>query len=473
MIKKKILLFPCLLLLFLSLTTFSFSEQRGTLEKIIISKGEKTLEVRILLRPSTYYRQFELSNPNRLVIDFLNTVSIKTSRHFKVNDFGVLAVRTGQFKPTIARVVFDAIDQIPHYKIEGTQEGVRVLMFLPGVEPEIPAEEITVEDAISNMRINPDKANLNDFISVDMSASQHAKSMEVEVFNEDGIMVASEKLTPESPLWQTKFDQPGEYVFKGKAFNIEGKPSKNPCEARTYINYPPVSQLECSPCKGHFRRPITLDASGSGDLDGEVVRVEFEIADKEGNLVDRFTDIERPFTWEKTFEKAGAYAVAAVVTDDFGAVSEPSRVDLVAKQKKFYFLIDAGSLAARGEGTYIIYATGRLGFLYKISPRRLDLIISGGGSYLSSEGFWNSFYELNMLFNYHAGPFFLGTGAGFTTGYKASRDYTYGEAIANAGFNVFNRYKTAGSIFFEGKGPISGISFVENYKVMLGLRFIF
>lgn len=473
MIKKKILLYPFLLLFFLSFTTISFSQQRGTLEKIIISKGENILEVNVIISPSTYHRQFELSNPYRLVIDFFETTRIRTSRHFRVNDFGISAVRTGQYKPNIARVVLDAIDQIPPYKVEGTAQGVRVLVYGPEKEPEIPAEEIKVEDAFSGIKVGPGKANLNDVISVDMSSSLHAKSMEVEVFNEEGIMVASEKLTPESPIWQTKFGEPGEYVFKGKAFNIEGKPSENPCEARTYINMPPISKLECDPCKSHIRRPITLNASSSADFDGEVVRVEFEIYDKEGNLVDRFTDTQRPFAWDKTFEKAGAYVASATVTDDFAAVSEPVRIDIVAKHKRLYFLIDAGALAARGEGTYKAYGAGRLGFLYKISSG-FDFIISGGGSYLSDEGAWKSFYVANVLFNFHAGRFFLGTGAGYTTGSKASKDYEYGEVIANLGFDIFNRFKTAGSIFIEGQAPFSGhLAMADHYKLMLGLRFIF
>jgi len=38
-------------------------------------------------------------------------------------------------------------------------------------------------------------------------------------------------------------------------------------------------------------------------------------------------DIEKPFVWNKYFEKPGLYIITAFVTEDFGAVSEPSRIN--------------------------------------------------------------------------------------------------------------------------------------------------
>ncbi len=70
MIRKNFSFFS-FLFIFILLATFSFSQQRGSIEKIVISKTEKTLEVRLLLSSFSYYRQFELSGPNRVVIDCL------------------------------------------------------------------------------------------------------------------------------------------------------------------------------------------------------------------------------------------------------------------------------------------------------------------------------------------------------------------------------------------------------------------
>ena len=474
MIRKNFYLFPFLLLFIFILTTFSFSQETGSLERIVISKTEKTLEVSVFLSFFYYYRQFELSGPNRVVIDFIDIRAIKAPRSLSVNALGVRAVRTGRFKPNTARVVFDMIDQIPPYKIETIENGLRIL-FWPEEEKVI-EEKIEIEDAICDIRVVPTKANLGEPIFLDMSGSRHAQSMEVEVFDKAGIRISSQKLTPDYPKWETKFDEPGEYFFKGKAFSTEDKPSENLCEARIYINSPPVSKLKCSPCKGQTRKPITLDATDSTDPDGEVIRVDFEVTDEEGNLVDRFTDNEMPFTWDKVFEDKGVYTVTAIGTDDYGAMSEPALVEVVAREskKRLSFLLDTGALTARGPGaTYSWYAAGRLGIVYAILPGTLDLIISGGGGYTSEGAPWKSYYNGSLLFNLHLGPVFIGAGAGITAKHKGTLPESYGEAIANIGIDTFSIGKTKISILFEAMGPIMDLSLERNYKVMTGLRFTF
>jgi hypothetical protein len=380
------------------------------------------------------------------------------------------------YKPGIARVVFDMIDQIPPYKIESIENGLRII-FWPEEEKVIEEKiEIEIEDAICDIKVNPVKANVNDPIFVDMSGSKNAKSMEVEVFDKEGIKITSQKLTPDSPKWETRFDKPGEYFFKGKAFSTEDKPSENISEARTYINSPPVSRLECSPCKVKIQKPITLDATGSADFDGQVIRVDFEISDEEGNLVDRFTDNEMPFSWEKVFEDKGVYTVTAIGTDDFGAVSDPALIKVIAKggKKRLSILLDAGALAARGQGTsYSAYMAGRLGIVYQIFPGTLDIIISGGGAYTTESAPWKPFYNGSLLLNLHLGPVFIGAGAGVTTEHKETLPKAYGEAIANIGIDIFNISKTKFSILFEAAGPVTDLSFKEHHKLMAGFRLTF
>jgi len=476
MIRKNFSLFPFLFIFIILLATFSFSQQRGSIEKIVISKTEKTLEVRILLSFFSYYRQFELPRPNRVGIDCFDTRSIKAPSFLRVNALGVRGIRTGMYKPGIARVVFDMIDQIPPYKIESIENGLRIL-FWPEEEKVIEEKvEIEIEDAICDIKVNPVKANMNDPIFVDMSGSQNIKSMEVEVFDEEGMKITSQKLTPDSPKWETRFDKPGEYFFKGKAFSTEDKPSENLCEAKTYINFPPVSRLECSPCKDKILKPITLDATGSTDPDGQVIRIDFEITDEEGNLVDRFTDNEMPFSWEKVFEDKGVYTVTAIGTDDYGAMSEPIQVEVIARdgKKRLSFLLDAGALGARGQGTsYSWYMTGRLGIVYQIFPGTLDIIISGGGAYTTESAPWKSFYNGSLLLNLHLGPVFIGAGAGVATEHKETLPKSYGEAIANIGIDMFSIRRTKFSVLFEAAGPVTDLSFKDHHKLMVGFRFIF
>jgi len=333
-------------------------------------------------------------------------------------------------------------------------------------------EEI-IPDAICDIQVDPTKANINDPITVDMSGSQHAKSMEVEVFDSEGTKIETKSLSPESAKWQTKYDKPGEYRFKAKAINFEGKPSVNPCEAKTYINYPPICKLwtSCLPCEDYVGRPITFDASNSTDPDGEVVKADFEITNEEGNVVDNYSDSEKPFTWDKIFDKPGEYTITCVVTDDFGAISQPAKIDMEVTQKRSYFLVEAGPLLARGSHT--TYGFARLGFLYEIIPDKLDFILSGGGAVPFKGEPWKSFFMANILFDVHAGPAFFGAGAGFATKVKETRN-SDALLIGNAGIDLFDNITTKGSAVFEVNAPVGkGRSFSKHHKLLLGFRLLF
>jgi len=140
-----------LLLLSISLVSFSFSidnggsGQIGLLEEIVLTRTTSTLEVRILCNFYTSHRKFILDNPYKIVIDLLNIEDILTGRHFEVNDFGIQAIRTGMFKTNIARVVFDLKADIPPYKIETIEGGLKV-SFWPVEAPEMEREKILPEE---------------------------------------------------------------------------------------------------------------------------------------------------------------------------------------------------------------------------------------------------------------------------------------------------------------------------------------
>jgi len=333
--------------------------------------------------------------------------------------------------------------------------------------------EEVIPPAICDIVVDPIKANINDPISVDMSGSQHAKLMEVEVVGPDGTIISTKSLTPESPKWQTKLSDPGEYVFSAKVTNFEGKISAEPCEAKTYINFPPICKLwtSCLLCENFVGRPITCDASNSTDPDGEIVKAYFEIKDLEGNVIDTYSDTSIPFAWEKIFEIPGSYSITAVVTDDFGAISKPENIEIEVTQKKMFFLAETGPFLARG--SHGPFAGARLGVMYKLIPDTLDFVVSGGGSLALKDEPWTSFFMANVLMNVHTGPVFFGAGAGFTTKVKESRKAD-AEIIGNVGFDLFNNYTLAGQLLFETRIPIGeGRSFADNHKLFFGFRLLF
>jgi len=480
--KKKNISIVCSILLFLSLASVSSSQeedifaQANILEKIILSKDQNTLEVQILVNRYTTSDYLLLSEPNRIVIDFFETENITASRQIDVNDFGIISIRAGMYKSDTARVVFDLGKTIPFYRIESIQGGVRVLFWLEEVpelsKEEVVSEKIQVKEAFCHLKVEPAKANLDDLIVIDMSGSRNAESMEVDVFNSEGVKIDTARLTPESSKRETRFHESGEYIFKGKAFNTEGKPSENLCEARVTINYPPICNLESLYFEDYAGNPFILDASASSDPDGEVVKVHFKVTDESRNVLDSFTATKKPFLWNKVFEKEGIYTIPVVVTDDFGAVSEPAQVQVVVRNRKVFYFADVGTLFARGS-PYAGYFVSRIGLVIKIAPRRVDFILSGGGGKVLISEPWKSFFTANMLFNAHVGPAFLGVGAGITTKIREDRNPD-GEIIANVGFELFGEHLTRRSFFLEVRAPIGkGRVFSEHHKLMIGLRFLF
>jgi len=332
--------------------------------------------------------------------------------------------------------------------------------------------ELPKFEAVCAISVTPAKVNLKDPVTVDLSGCQNAKSMELAVMGPDGAKVATHAFTPESPKWQTSFNMPGNYTFKAQAIGEDGKASTNPCEAKVYVNAPPICQLKtsCLPCKNFAGKPVTMDASGSTDPDGKVVKADFVVTDGAGNPVDKFMDSELPLTWDYIF-KAGSYAITVVVTDDFGAVSEPCRVVLDVTQKLDYFFVEGGPFFARGSHGPYLYA--ELGWLHWLKPGKLDFTLAGGGAFALKGDPWKTFFLADATVNYHMQSFYLGGGVGFTTSVKEGRDADF-EIIGKVGVDLFKNANNTGGLIFQIRWPVgSGRSFSDNHKFGLGFRFLF
>jgi hypothetical protein len=338
--------------------------------------------------------------------------------------------------------------------------------------------KVVIPTAVCNIVVGPAKVNLNEPVTVDMTASKGAKSMDVEVFNAQGVKIQSHTFTPSATKWQTKFDKPGEYLFKARAVNEEGKLSDNPCQTKVMVNAPPVCKLwtSCLPCTDYVGKPITFDASGSTDPDGQVVKAIFEITDESGKVIDSFTKTEKPLVWEKIFYAPGKYGINVTVFDDMGAASsnsDPCRIQFEVTQKKMFFLVEAGPGLARG--TYTGFFFARAGLMWNLAPNALDFILRAGGALFGMGSPWKPFLMIDGLLNLQLGPaVYVDAGLGYTTKEQETRLGGF-DLIGAFGVNIFNNFTSAGSIFAEGRIPVITKDRLvdDHYKLLLGFRYIF
>ncbi len=334
-----------------------------------------------------------------------------------------------------------------------------------------------IKPAVCALVITPERANADDPITVDMSGSMNAKSMTVEVYDSQGQKLATQELTPASPKWQTKFDKPGEYSFKGLAVNMAGEPTTNPCAGKVSINFPPICKLwtSCMPCEDYVGRPITFDASGSSDPDGKLVKVVFELLDAQGTVIDTCVTTRAPWVWEKVFTKAGTYTINTTVFDNDGAqspASDPCRLTFEVTQKKLFWTV-GGGLGLYG-GSTALYGFLRAGLFAWITPDKWSFTLSAGGGIPFKGDPWKLVFTGDALINGHFQSFFIGTGIGVSSPTQPKDDlHKFGIDIPfQLGFQVFDKWTSKGQVFAEFRAPI-GRDFDSNYKAGLGFRFLF
>jgi len=334
-----------------------------------------------------------------------------------------------------------------------------------------------IQPAVCSLAVTPARANANDPITVDMSGSLNAKSMTVEVTDAQGMKLATQELTPQSPKWQTKFDKPGEYSFKGTATGMDGKVANCVSTAKVAINFPPICKLwtSCMPCEDYVGRPITFDASGSSDPDGQIAKVVFELLDANGNVIDTCVTTRKPWTWEKVFTKPGSYTINTTVFDNDGAqspASDPCRLTFEVTQKTLFWTA-GGGLGVYG-GSSALYGFLRAGLFAWITPDKWSFTLSGGGGIPFKGSPWKVVFTADALVNGHFQSFFIGTGLGVSSATQAKdANHKFGVDIpVQAGFQVFDKWTSKGQLFFEFRLPL-GRSFDHNYKTGVGFRFLF
>src|SRR5947209_2832701 len=85
-----------------------------TIENVGVSRKDRQAEVRVEAKGTLSYRTFRLGDPDRLVLDFSDALVRMARKPIPSDVQPVLAVRVGQYKADVARVVIDLASEVPY-----------------------------------------------------------------------------------------------------------------------------------------------------------------------------------------------------------------------------------------------------------------------------------------------------------------------------------------------------------------------
>ncbi len=478
---RKLALFVVLLLVFMTASTFAQTKKLKSIGHytLVRSRGNvPTQEVmkRLVDRYSADIKQgFDLADASDLYLPFMDQLKNAKfeEKSLPVGDKLIWMLFRSHGKVKVVRDIEWAGKKpldVFAFNVEKDYKNYEFVMPRPCGNISLRSiTNLELPLATCAITVSPGKVNLKDPVTVDVSGTQGAKSIEVSAAAADGTKAWSQTLTPDSPRAKATFDKPGTYTFKASAINAQDRASTNTCEATVVVNAPPVCALStpCVSCIDYVKKPILLDASGSSDPDGKVVKADFTITDQAGNPVDKYMASAEPFSWTKTFLTAGSYAVTVVVTDDFGAVSEPCRVVLdVTRIKRDYFSVGGGPLIAKG--TYTTYLFAQVDYFRWITPNKWDFTLAAGGALVLRDAPWKSFFLADALIHYHPSAFFFGAGVGVSTAIKEDLGTVF-ELVGDLGVDIFKTETSFGSLIFQFRWP-AGKDISDNHKFALGFR---
>ncbi len=112
----------------------------SVIKAVTYQKVDDQLQVLIAIAGPFTFETLEVQTPQRLVLDFKGVNQIQAAPVVEVNDLGVTSIRTGQFQPDVARVVFDLADKAPSHSLTQTDDGLKVIFWTQAAAPAQPAE---------------------------------------------------------------------------------------------------------------------------------------------------------------------------------------------------------------------------------------------------------------------------------------------------------------------------------------------
>lgn len=138
----------CLGLLLGGATSAALAQETGTgstIKEITYEKVDDQLQVFIKIDGPFTFETLEVQAPHRMVLDFKGVSQIQAQPVIEINAAGVVSVRTGQFQPDVARVVFDMADKAPSHSLTQTENGLKVVFWLEEAQPQPEAKPAEVK----------------------------------------------------------------------------------------------------------------------------------------------------------------------------------------------------------------------------------------------------------------------------------------------------------------------------------------
>jgi len=135
---------------------FSGQVEVSDLQEITFVKVGAAVEVSIRVRGEFGSDVFKLTEPERLVFDVSPIDTISAAPQMEINLGGVLRVRTGKFKTRVARLVFELETAAVNYRIDRTNDGMKVTFWKEGEEAPPPGEKTDIPQVSEPIEAKPE-----------------------------------------------------------------------------------------------------------------------------------------------------------------------------------------------------------------------------------------------------------------------------------------------------------------------------
>jgi hypothetical protein len=137
----------CLLAALLAFAPAALAQEPKALKSITTQMDGPKLIVTVAVSGAFTREVSFLTSPKRLVVDLIGVSAIEAAPYAQVGQAGVLDIRTGQYQPETARVVFDLGAATPAYTVTEVPGGLKISFWLEAGEETVPAQPVAGEPA--------------------------------------------------------------------------------------------------------------------------------------------------------------------------------------------------------------------------------------------------------------------------------------------------------------------------------------